>query len=495
LDAQHRIAELEATVAARDARIAAQDAAIAAKDARILELEQQVAMLMAQVAALTKQVADLTEKLGQNSRNSHLPPSSDPPGTGGKSGGTQRPKGERPRGGQRGHRGTRRELVPEDQVNEFVDLYPAECENCWKALPEIPDENAKRYQVTEVPPVQPHTKEVRRHAVTCPDCRHRTRAAYDEDVIPASPFGPRLMSMIALLTGVYHLSRRQAAKLLSDLVGVPISLGAVSAVEARVSDAVKPAVDEAWTRVEGAAVKHTDGTSWLKAGISHALWTIATTAATVFKIVADGSRATLEPLYGALRGILVSDRAKALGFWAMERRQICWAHLLRKAVSFSERAGPSAALGRELLNYIGILFEYWHDYKAGKLDRATFRAWMAPVRAQVEDLLERAVASNIDRTSGSCADMLVHKAALWTFVDTDGVEPTNNHAERELRAFVLWRKRSFGAQSDRGNLFAERVMTVAHTARKQDRDVLAFLTSCCDAHLAGTRAPSLFAAA
>lgn len=481
LDAQQRIAELEVVVAA--------------KDAEIVVLKEQVSTLMATVAALTKQVAELTEKLAQNSRNSHLPPSSDPPGSAGKPGHGGKPKSERRRGGQRGHRGTRRTLVPPEQVNEIVDLYPAECENCWKALPEIPDTNAKRYQVTEVPPILPHTTEVRRHAVACPCCGHNTRAAYDENVIPASPFGPRLMSIVALLTGAYHVSRRKTATLLSDLVGVPISLGAISAVEARVADAVKPAVDEAWTRVEAASVKHTDGTSWLKAGTLLALWTIATAAATVFKIVTDGSRATLEPLYGALRGILVSDRAKALGFWAMERRQICWAHLLRKAVSFSERDGPSATFGRDLLNYIGILFEYWHDYKAGKLDRATFRAWMVPVRAQVEALLVRAAASNIDRLSGSCADILAHRAALWTFVDHDGVEPTNNHAERELRAFVLWRKRSFGTQSDRGNLFAERLMTVVHTARKQGQDVLGFLTGCCEAHAAGTRAPSLFVAA
>ena len=330
LDAQQRIADLEATVAR-------QDAELKAKDARIAELEAQVAALMAHVAALTKQVAELSEKLGQNSRNSHLPPSSDPPGAG-KASGAPRPKSGRSRGGQRGHGGSRRTLLPPEQVDEVVDLYPAECESCWKALPEIPDEHAKRYQVTEVPPIRPHTKEVRRHAVMCRCCGHRTRAAYDEHEIPASPFGPRLMSIVALLTGVYHVSRRKTCTLLSDLLGVPISLGAVSAVEERVADAVKPAVDEAWTKVEGAAVKHTDGTSWLKAGSLLALWTIATTAATVFKIVTDGARATLEPLYGALRGILVSDRATALGFWAMERRQICWAHLLRKAVSFSERA-------------------------------------------------------------------------------------------------------------------------------------------------------------
>jgi transposase len=488
VDAQRRIAELEAALAAAGADRAAEWS-------RSLRLEQQIGELLGQVTALTQRVAELTERLGQNSRNSHLPPSSDPPGTAGKSGGGQRPKSARPRGGQRGHRGARRELVAADEVNDIVDLYPAECENCWAALPEQPDPDAKRYQWIEVPPLQPYIKETRRHEVACPCCGHKTRAPYDEHEIPASPFGPRLMSMVALLTGVYHVSRRNAAKLLSDLVGVPISLGAVSAVEARVSDAVEPPVIEAWKRIDGAPVKHTDGTTWLKAGVVLALWTIASTAATVFKIVADGSRATLAPLYGALRGILVSDRAAALSFWAMERRQICWAHLLRKYVSFSERAGPAGEMGRQLLDYTGLLFDYWHDYKAGRLDRAMFLAWMAPVRAQVEAVLERAAASGIDRLAGSCANILEHRAALWTFVDTHDVEPTNNHAERELRTFVLWRKRCFGTQSERGNLFAERLMTVAHTARKQRKDVLAFLTACCQAQLDGTRAPSLFAAA
>jgi len=357
----------------------------------------QIGALLEQVTALTQKVAELTERLGQNSRNSHRPPSSDPPGTTGSSGSGQRPKSERSRGGQRGHRGARRELVAADKVDDVVDLYPAECENCWAALPEQPDPDAKRYQWVEVPPLRPYIKETRRHEVACPCCGHRTCAAYDEQEIPASPFGPRLMSIIVLLTGVYHVSRRSATKLLSDLLSVSISLGAVSAVEARVSDAVESPVAEAWQRVEGAPIKHTDGTTWLKAGVALALWTIASTAATVFKIVADGSRATLAPLYGALRGILVSDRATALAFWAMERRQICWAHLLRKYVSFSERAGPAGELGRQLLDYTGLLFDYWHDYKAGRLDRATFLAWMAPVRAQVESVLERGVASGIDR--------------------------------------------------------------------------------------------------
>jgi transposase len=300
------------------------------------------------------------------------------------------------------------------------------------------------------------------------------------------------MSAAALLTGVYHLSRRRAVELLSDLVGVRISLGAVSTVEQRVSEAVVPAVEEAHERVLHAAVKHTDGTTWLQAGAMLSLWTIATACATVFKIVQNGRADTLRPLYGKLRGILVSDRATALKFWAMDRRQICWAHLLRKFISFEESDDEVGDYGRELLQYTGILFEYWTGFRDGSLSRQELRTWMAPLRKQFEALLQRIVDAQLEEISGSCADILAHRAALWNFVEHDGVEPTNNHAERELRAFVLWRKRSYGTQSERGNRFAERLMTIAHTARKQGKNVLELLTACGVARLDGGACPSLF---
>jgi transposase len=476
LDPERRIAELEAELAAKDARIAEQDARIAEQDAKI-EL-------------LMRQVAELTERLGRNSGNSNLPPSSDPPGAR-ENRKAKQPKG-RHRGGQPGHRGSRRALLPAERVDDFVDHFPSNCEHCSHTLPETPGPDAKRYQFTELPAFEPHTTEHRLHGVDCPRCRRKTWAPYDTSKIPTSPFGPRLMSAVAMLTGIYNLSRRRAQQLLSDLVGVRISLGGVSAVEARVSKAVAPAVEEACEHVVNAAVKHTDGTSWLQAGTMLSLWTIATACATVFKIVANGRTGTLKPLFGKLRGILVSDRATALNFWAMERRQICWAHLLRKFVSFEEQEGAAGDFGRQLLEYTTLIFKYWTDHREGKLGRDELRAWMLPVRQQFEALVERAVAAEINGLSGSCADILAHRAALWTFVDRKGVEPTNNHAERELRAFVLWRKRSFGTQSERGNRFAERLMTVAHTARKQGKNVLEFLTGCCVAQLDGGTVPSLF---
>ncbi len=459
------------------------------RDVRIAELEAALAARDAQIAELTQMVLALKEQLSRNSGNSNRPPSSDSPSQRAERRG--KAKSERKRGGQPGHSGSTRALLPQEEVDKFVDLFPPQCESCWEALPRTPDPEAQRFQTTELPPVKPHTTEYRCHAVVCPSCHYKTWGPVDQ--VPASPFGPRLSSTVALVTGVYHLGRRATVSLLADFFRVKVSLGAVSSIEARVSEAVKPAVNEAWKKVEQAAVKHTDGTSWFQGGVMRSLWTIATAVATVFKIVANGKTATLEPLFGERRGILVSDRATALGFWAMEQRQVCWAHLLRKLISFSERGGRAAAFGRELLNYLAIMFAYWGDLKAGKLSRDQFRELMVPLRKHVEAALERAVAAKLPQVSGSCEDILQHRAALWTFVDREDVEPTNNHAERELRAFVLWRKRSFGTQSERGNLFAERLMTVAHTARKQKRNVLAFLTASCTAARQGTAAPSLFA--
>ena len=495
---QQRIADLEAHVAARDARIAEQGARIAEQDARIVEQDARIVELTALVAALEKKVAEHVLRLGCNSSNSNLPPSSDSPAERAKKNAQKQAAqdGKRKRGGQPKHRGTRRELLPADKVDDVVDFFPSHCEHCAASLPETQDEQPLRFQLTELPAFEPHTTEYRRHTVTCPRCSRATTAPHDASRIPASPFGPRLMSVVGLLTGVYHVSRRKAVHLLSDLVGVKISLGAVSAVEKRVSDAVKRPVQEAFQRVVMGDVKHTDGTTWYQSGVALSLWVIATTFATVYKILANGQKETLKSLFGkSQRGVLVSDRATALNFWAMERRQICWAHLLRKFISFSERDGPGGKLGRELLGYTGIIFDYWHQYRDGTLNRETFLAWMTPVRQQFEALLERAVKSGAEHVAGSCEDMLAHRAALWTFVDERDVEPTNNHAERELRAFVLWRKRCYGSQSERGNHFAERLMTVAHTARKQDKNVLEFLTECCVAHVDGGQPPSLFARA
>lgn len=475
------------------AELAARDDMVAALNELVREQAGLIVELKSKQELLEELVRRQAEMLGRHSGNSNLPPSSDGPAKGGGGKRPKRGKSGRKRGGQRGHKGSHRRMVPPEQVDEAIDMFPARCKHCAEWLPKTLDAYPTRHQHTELVPLMVWVTEYRRHSVLCPGCGHQTRAAYDDDVIPSTAFGPRLMAAVVLLTGIYHLSRRKAAQLMWDLLGVRISVGSISNIERRVSGAVQASVEEAWTEAMHAPVKHADGTSWYQAGAMLALWTVATAGVTVFKIIPNGQAATLKrEVLTRLRGVLVSDRATALKFWAMAFRQICWAHLLRKFISFSERDGPAGTLGRELLDCTAIVFAYWADFKNGALTREQFAARMAPVRADFERTLKRAIATDIKGLSGSCADMWEHREALWTFVERDGVEPTNNHAERELRGFVLWRRRSFGTQSERGNRFAERLMTIAHTARKQGKDILAFLVACCTRH-EDEPAPSLFA--
>ena len=468
---------------------------LAAAEARAVAAEARADAAEARVAVLEKQVAELLEKLDRNSGNSNRPPSAASPAERlqrrareqAREKQRKRDEAKKKRGGQPGHDGAQRALVPAEQVDDVVDHRPAQCESCWSALPTIDDKNALRSQTWELPPIRPEVIEHRFHAVRCPCCAHTTAAPF----VPPPVFGPRVHAIVATLTGSYHLSRRKTAALLSDLMGLTISLGAVSDIEARVSTSLEPAVAEAWERVSGDEVKHSDGTSWYQSGVLVALWTIATTAATVFKIVATGDGKTLKLLLGDT-GTLVSDRASALKFWAMHRRQICWAHLLRKFIWFSERSGKSKALGTDLLDYVKLMFEYWHQVKQGALTRGRFQQLMVPIRTAVEELLQKGVDAKVAGLSGSCEDILEHRAALWTFVERDDVEPTNNHGERELRAFVLWRKTSLGTQSERGNRFAERMMTVGHTAKKQDKNVFDFVAATYEAMCTGSERPSLF---
>jgi transposase len=486
---ESRVASLEAAVAERDAQLAERDAQLAERDA-------QIATQAAQLAKLAEQVAELMERLGRNSSNSHLPPSSDGPGAGARGGapGKAREKSKRKRGGQKGHRGSHRALLAPERVDEVVDLFAEVCEGCAHSLPRVVDAAACRYQQLDIVDHRPHLTEWRRHEVRCTRCGAWTRAAYDPAKIPGSAFGPCLTAVVALLTGAYHLSRRKTRNLLQELFGICVSLGAISSMEQRASQALKSAREEALHEVQHAGVKHSDATTWIRSGKLMSLWVLATMVATVYQILDDGRRETIQPLFGTQKGILVSDRATVFSFWAMNLRQVCHAHLLRKFVAFSERDGPAGSIGRALLECTRLIFEYWHGYKDGILTRKELQFWMRPVQQTVEQLLERAEKADIKGVSGSCADMLAHRAALWTFVTHEGVEPTNNHGELELRDFVLWRKRSFGTQSERGERFAERVMTVVRTARKQGKAVLDFMVRSIQAYIDGTTSPRLLTA-
>ena len=385
---------------------------------RVIEAQRGIAQLMARVA-------ELEARLAQNSSNSGKPPSSDPPG---KRDERLKPKASgQSAADSLGTRDTG-ELLPPEAVTATEEHFPEKCAACKRDLPRRPCDDPIRHQVVEVPPMKPDVTEHRQHAVQC-ECGHVTRARFYESV-PLGMCGPRLVALIGLLTGAYHVSRRSATNLLSDLLGVRIALGTLSESEERVSDALAAPVQEALDHALRARVKHVDATGWRQSGKARSLWTIATTLVTVFAITLDGTRDHLREVLTAIRGILVSDRAPQFAFWAMHMRQICWAHLLRKFVAFTEDKQPEVAkLGEHLLFFGHLLFHQWHRVRDGTLSRAAFRRDTMALRTCVENLLQQGVDLRLRGVSGSCADILAHREALWTFIDTPGVEPTNNHGE------------------------------------------------------------------
>jgi len=467
-----------------DERISKLEAQVAALLNTVAERNQQLAERDAEIVQLKARVADLEAQLGQNSSNSHKPPSTDAPGTR-----PPKPPKGRKRGGQPGHKGHRRELLPPEKVTRRTVVKPSACKCCGSRRLDAVRAEPRVHQVLEVPEIAPDVHEIRMHGAECRDCGTTTWAELPADV-PAHMFGPRLLALIGYMLAA-RTSRRQLREMLAEVFSIPVSLGALSEAEARTSEAIAAASDEAADHVRAHPIKNVDASTWRIEGAYAALWTIATRFVVAFFVTPDAKAPGIRALLGQLHGIMISDRGSQLTFWAMKRRQVCWAHLIRKFVAFSERSDKGAQLGESLLLVTHAMFSEWHRVRDGTLSRARFEKIAANAQRLVEGLLECGVALKIRGLSGACTDMLAHKEAFITFARHPGVEPTNNHAERALRPFVLWRKTSYGSQSERGRLFAQRIMTVAHSLRLQKRSIFRFLVEACQARSAGCSGPSL----
>jgi transposase len=381
--------------------------------------------------------------------------------------------------------------LPGDQVTRRVPRDPKRCRRCATSLASARALEPLRHQVVEIPEIVPDVTEYVLGRRCCPSCNALTTASLPEGV-PQGLCGPRLSSLIVLLTGVYHLSRRNTVALVQDVLGVQLSLGTVSNVEGRMTSVLGKAHEEALTCVRRARVKHLDATSWSRAGEPCSLWTFASRLATAFVITAGATAETVKRVVGGMRGTLVSDRGSQFGFWAMEQRQICWAHLIRRFTAFAESSNPKAqSLGEALLLLSQVHLVEWHRVQEGAATREHLQGLVGRLEPLLVHHLERGRSLGIRGVSGACANLLAHREALFTYALEVGVPPTNNHAERELRGFVMWRKQTAGTRSERGDRFAERVMTVVHTLRKQGRHVLSYLEQACIAALRGQPSPAL----
>jgi transposase len=438
------------------------------------------------IATLEAELAALKTRVNQNSQNSSRPPSSDGPGV--KRRPPQEPSG-RKRGGQPGHPPHRRVLVPLEQVQVVVPCLPSQCRRCGEEL-DGSDPTPLRHQVTEIPEPIPHVTEYQLHRLTCPRCGVTTCGSLPPGV-PAVSYGPRLASLVALCSGAYRLSKRMVATFCTDVLGVPLALGEVCQVADWVTTALESPVQEARAYVR---TQHVNGdeTTWREQRQRVYVWVAVTQWVSVFLIRASRGASVLRELLGeGYKAVLTSDRAKAYNGPPLQKRQLCWAHLQRDFQAMIDRGGPAAEVGRLLLLHAEVVFGWWHWVREGQWKRTTFQRRLPWLRRSLRAALEQGTWSPCDQTAARCREVLRVEPALWTFVRVEGVEPTNNAAERALRHAVQWRKTSYGTDSAGGSRFVETMLTVVTTCRQQQRNVLAYLTACCQARYAGTPPPSL----
>ena len=454
--------------------------------AYIRALELRLSALETRVQTLQEHNRALQERLHQNSRNSSRPPSSDPP----QSPRPRRPRGQRRRGGQPGHPGHTRTLLPVEEVDEVVVLKPDRCSGCH-ALLWGDDPAPFRHQVIEIPPIQPVVTEYQWHQLVCAGCGEVTRAPWPEGV-PSGTYGPRVQATVALYTGAYRLPKRTTHQMMEEVFGVPMSVGTIGPLEQATTEAVAAPVEEARTYVHAQEVAYLDETSWRQGDKRAWLWVAVTSLVTVFVVrLSRGGQVARELLGEHFSGILVTDRYSAYNWYPVRWRQLCWAHVLRDFEAMRARGGGSEEIGDALLAQAHQMFAWWHRGREGTLQHSTLRSSMTPLRREVERLLDVGSRCGVPKTAGTCRDILKRRQALWTFVQVAGVEPTNNTAERSIRPGVLWRKGSFGTQSAEGSRFVESMLTVVTTLKQQQRNVLEYLTAACEAALWGEAAPSL----
>ncbi len=451
----------------------------------------QCAQLLKRVTELEALVRDLQERLNQNSSNSSIPPSANPLDA--PKPVVKTPSGRKP-GGQTGHLGHHRHRLPPQRVNKIVPYVPTICTRCQAPLPVEPrpgDPEPIWHQVAELPELAAVVTEHQGHARTCPCCGHLNCGQIPPE-IRAFVTGPRLAAVMSYFSGRHHLSRRAVEEVVETVFEVPISLGSISALEADMCAALASPYQEARTAVRQAPVKNTDESGWSEKGQKRWLWTAATATVAFFVIHVRRGFEGLQALLGeTITGIVCSDRWTAYSKLPLKLRQICWAHLKRDFQKLVDRGGPAEAIGRVGLEVVECLFADWCAFRRGELDRTVLRARLDPVARELQGVLEQGRSCADSKAATFCANLLALYPAMWLFVAIEGVEPTNNHAERILRLGVLWRKNSFGCHSAAGCRFAERMLTVVQTLRLQERPVLDYLHRAIVAYRAGLPAPQL----
>lgn len=472
--------ELGRDEAARVARVGG-----AAAEEQALALFDRVAAQDERIAAQEERLARLERQLGQNSRNSSRPPSSD------RGQAPKRParkRSGRKQGGQPGHPGRFRGLV--DDPDETLEHRPARCRTCGRELTgeERVVGRPVRHQVIELPETVVVTTEHQLVKVCCPGCRTHTRAELPAGVEPGA-FGPRLRATVVMLAAVL-MSRRATLMLMRDMFGAAISLGSIDNILKGASDALAAPWEAIKRAVQAADVANADETSWARAGQRLWLWAALSATAACYRIDNTRARTAARELLGAFDGLLVSDRYRVYDFIDPERRQVCLSHLARNFQAFAERDGAAGRHGQQIK---ALIDEAMRADTTARRDNHTL-AWhdgpLSAIHDRLMDAVEAGERSHTPDLARMCATVLDLWPTLWNFTEHPGAEATNNRAERALRHAVLWRKTSNGTQTQAGERFVERILSIRETCRLNNRPLHDYLVDVHTARVTGQPTPN-----
>jgi len=452
-----------------------------------LEVEMTPAV-KAFVVALLERLDEAEAKIQKlTPRNSSVPPSTVHPHAKPQ---RKQPSGKkRKQGGQKGHKRHSRELIPSEQCATVTPCYPEGCRRCGGDLqPDAAD--PKRHQVWDLPPIEPIVDEYQLFRGHCPCCGITTQANLPAGV-PTGQCGPRLAALTGLLMGHFRQSKRRASAFLGDLLNIPCSPAWTVKIQNLVSDAVavpyeqlrQQLTDQKQLYVDESPTKEKNNKAWL--------WVAVAPLFAVFGIFGNRKRESLVKLVGDYQGVILNcDRAKM--YLDGKRLQWCWAHLKRDIQKLIDsNDGKVTRLGHDLMRQQKLLFQHWRRYKNKEIKWSTFQSLARPIRSEFNGLLLRGKFSGHDQLIGFCDELYPRREHLWTFTRVEGIEPTNNTAERALRPAVIYRKLSFGTQSASGSRYLERLLTVSETCRLQGRNAYEYLVEAMDAKFAGDPAPSL----
>jgi hypothetical protein len=444
-----------------------------------------------------KELKSKIAQLEKNSTNSSKPPSSDSPQD-------RKPKPdvengdnrkERKPGGQPGHKGSHRQLTPVEEVDNLIHWYPEQCDNCGKALPQEGSANEAgepfRWQVSEIEPIKPFITEHQAHSSVC-DCGWETSATLPPEVLKSN-FGPRLASIIAYLAAVLHVSRRGTREFCETLLGANIALGSVQNLLEDTSEALGPIDKELKDALREESVINSDETGWR----DRWLWIFVASTFIYFKVGKSRSSKVLEDVLGEVyKGILCVDRWGAYTKYHKGLFQICWAHLKRDfrgilKVGEATQSQDAVLFAETMEKLRKKIMAIWYRFKKGEISRAELVKKSRPIRNAIKRSLKE-YADSEERCVRTLADNLLKRFNdLFTFILHEGVEPTNNIAERGIRPAVQWRKICFGNRSDNGAVLTARLLTVTRTCWLQTRNSLEFLVEAITAHRSGKAVPSL----